>query len=202
MAQDSDFSGPEEEVFLAAMDGELAAEDKARFEERLDSEPGFRERFERYRQTVDLLRRLGPRPAPESLLPSVQRRITRRAAMAPVPLLRFPYELLGFILILGCYLYLYFGVVPPAPGPIDWKETATYVEMDVDLVAPLPKDTAARFSMVEVSTQGGKCKYLGRMSRDTALAFLTEVAPLTREGKAPPLPEGERIRVTLQSPLP
>ncbi|MBM4353183.1 MAG: hypothetical protein FJ109_05200 [Deltaproteobacteria bacterium] len=201
MARDGEFTGPEEDIFLAALDGELNEDEQGRFERNLAEDAGFRERFERYRQTVELIRRLGPRPAPESLLPSVQRRITRRAVDSAGPVLRFPYELLVFVVILGSLFYIYFGMLPPAPTEVSKRAVPATVELE--LTSPLPAEIVARFELTDPGdSAGGARQYYGRMSRDRAAELFSAVTPFLKDKSPPTLPAANRLGILLTAPLP
>ncbi len=192
---------PEEDIFLAALDGEMSPDERARFDSNLAADEAFRGRFERYRQTVDLLRRLGPSPAPKTLLPSVQRRITRRTVQSSWPTLRFPYEMLVFVVILGALMYMYFNMLPASPGPFTVREAPATLQLD--LSKPLPAELVEKFGLADPGDAApGSRAYYGRLGREQAGLLLQAVAPYLEDKPPATLPPGDRVGVLLTAPLP
>jgi hypothetical protein len=201
MAHDGQDARPEEDIFLAVLDDELPPQERERFEQDLAGDPALKERFERYRQTVALIRQLGPSPAPKSLLPSVQRRITRRAVQRSWPTLRFPYEMLVFVIILGSLLYFYFNMLPAPPGPVSVREAP--VTLQIELTAPPTPDVVARFHLADPGDSApGTVTCYGRLERSQVEELLAEIAPLLARRPPLPLPPGNRFGILLTAPRP
>jgi len=184
-----------EELFLSYIDGDLDEAARAAFEERTRTDGQFRQEFERYRRTVDLLRSVGPAPAPESLLRSVQRRLARRALRDTPLQVRFPYELLAFVFILAGILYVFFTMVPEPPSNVGPREHP--VLLTVELAAPVPDSIVARFGLeAPPEAPAAQRQLYGRLSREQALALLRELTPIVR-GTPPKLPAGDLFGILL-----
>jgi len=186
----------DEELFVSYLDGELDEEQAAEFERKLAADEEFSLSFGRYRETVELVQRVGPIEAPESLLPSVQRRLARRTAREFTgPQVRFPYELLAFMVLLAAMLYMYFALVPSGPGEIGVKEKPGVVE--VDLVKAPPDELVTRFELKDKgrNDRGERLLY-GKYGRKQAAQLLEAVAPLA--DSKPSLPgKGDRFIIWL-----
>lgn len=170
-----------EELFVAYFDGDLPPEEMDEFEQRLDSDPQFAEQFNRYRETVELVRSLPTVTAPPSLLPAIERRLQRRQQMrGPAYQLRFPYELLVFVALLVGVLYLYFGMVPTGPGTIAYT-----VKMQIS--QPLPDTVQEAFGFTQTEDKAkGITHYKTRTNRASALQIVEAIRPLsTKDLKLP-----------------
>ncbi len=124
------------DLFCAYLDGELDQPQARALEDRLRQEPDLARAFQRYQRTIALLRKRGTRPAPENLLPAVERRIIRRQRLrldAP-PLVRFPVELLLAVLLLSGIVLAYFSLdPPPARPPTESSAPVLHVELTREL---------------------------------------------------------------------
>jgi len=199
MSESDDIISPHEELFTAFLDGHLAPEEVDSFEKRLADEPDFAASFESYRKTVELLRRVGPARAPESLLPTLQRRIVGRAMREALgPQLRFPYEVVVFMALLAGILYMYFAMVPTNPRDIIRKEKPVLIEVETS--APLAAELKKEYSLKEADAgRPHERAFFGKYDRARASSLLEAVAPIA---KAPPgLPEtGDFFAILLTYP--
>jgi hypothetical protein len=137
-----------QELFGAFLDGELSEVQRQEFVSRMGEDPELAEDFQRYQQTVHLLRSAGHLPAPQDLLPSLQRSILRRQRLRldPGPGLRFPLELLSGILVLAGVLYAYATLTP---GPVDDRLTPeTEQTVRITLEQPLEMAVAEELGLV------------------------------------------------------
>lgn len=199
MSEPNDNITPDEELFTSYFDGQLTPPEVEAFEKKLAEDSRFAGQFEVFRRTVELLRRVGPARAPETLLPTLQRRLVGRAMREAMgPQLRFPYEIVVFMALLAGIFYMYFVMVPTHPRDIVRKEKPVLVE--VELLAPLPAELKEEFELKEADT--GKTHergFFGKFQRDGAAELLDAVTPIA---KVPPLlPEtGDHFAVLLSYP--
>ncbi len=189
-----------EERFRAYLDEELSPEEAAALEAQLAADQDLRDDFDAYRGTVELLRRVGPAPAPESLLPNIQRRIAGRHMREHLqPTVRFPFEVLAFVILLVGIFYLYFAMAPGNPGTISKKVRPGVVE--VDCPRPLPDSLVQEFGLQPVETDRPfeKTLYVS-LDRNAAARLLDALKPLAKEPPALPA-DGDRISVVIVTPL-
>jgi anti-sigma factor RsiW len=79
MAVQRELSTPEvERLFLGAIDGQLATDERAAFDELLERDVALRARYEAYRRTVSLLQGAPKEKAPDALASMILRRTRRR----------------------------------------------------------------------------------------------------------------------------
>ena len=140
-----------EERFRAYVDDELSPLEREAFEGELETNPEMKEEFQLYRSTVELLHRVGPLRAPDSLLPAIQKRLAGRHMRENYgATIRFPYEVLAFVVLLGCVFYLYATQLPGGPGPIALKARPQLVE--IELTGPLGEDVEQQFGLQVLTT--------------------------------------------------
>ncbi len=140
-----------QERFRAYLDDEMSPDERRAFQAELEADAPLAGEFTLYRQTVELLRRMGPMEAPETLLPSIQKRLAGRHMRENYgATIRFPYEVMAFVVMLSCVFYLYFTQVPSGPGEISPKARPQLVE--VELSRPLSSDLEATFGLQVLAT--------------------------------------------------
>jgi len=189
---------PEEELFSAFLEEDLPPEKMAEFRQRLDGDEEFRTSFERYRRAVELLREVGPARAPDSLLPSLQRRVAGRDPRGLGPYLRFPYELLVFMVLLAGILYVYFAMVPTPPRAITRRENPVLITLSVTRAPPPALVERFQLHQRPVGPEGPQL-VSPRLDRDRATQLLDALS--THADSLPSLPDhGNLFRVVI--PLP
>lgn len=195
MTEDRENISPDEELFVAYLDEELSADGISTFERRLHDEPEFARSFETYRRTVELVKQVGLTRAPESLLPSVQRRLSRRMARPHGLQVRFPYELLVFMVLLAGILYMYFAMVPQIPGPVAERGKSILVQVHLD--QDPPQDLPARYGLEEKGlNERGEALLFGKLTKERAIALMEELSPLAES--VPKLsPKEQKVSVAL-----
>lgn len=189
-----------EERFRAYLDDEISPAEKVAFEAELAASPDLDREFKLYRGTVDLLHRVGPIAAPETLLPNIERRLAGRRMREDLgPTIRFPYEVLVFTVMLGCVFYLYLAHLPGAPGTILPRQRPQTVE--IELTRPVGEALAQEFNLeVLKTTRPFERTVFGTYSRAEAARLLEALAPLAES--LPELPNGNspKVSVILISP--
>ncbi len=102
-----------ERLFVAAVDGDLAEADSAKFDEALESDVALKSRYEKYQRAVGLMRKQPREQAPVALASVIMRRTRRRRSMMhslrlhEVNLARVPAEvLIPLLLAVAVALFL------------------------------------------------------------------------------------------------
>ena len=161
----------EEERFLAYLDGESTPAEKKDLEDELSQNPELRARFEQYRKTVELLRRIGPTKAPDSFLDDVQNRVARRPIARPTLHIRFPFELVAVMAVLLGVLYMYFVWAPGDPGTIHRASPPSIVR--VELSRPLVTDEIRGLGLESYGrANDGRRIYAAQCTTDVLSAWL------------------------------
>ena len=188
-----------EALFIAYLDDELSPDDKKQFLSRLDREPDLATSFDQYRNTVELLHRVGRISAPDTLLPSVQRRLSSRTMRASIqPQIRFPYEVLVVTALIASVFYLYFGLVPPPPSGITERVKPAVVEVSLETPVTLTFESEYGFSEVGGERPFERAIYV-TLPRDKAAGLLKALEE--RVGQPFPLPKkGDKITVLVTMP--
>jgi len=185
------------EAFGAFLDGELSDAQRQEFLDQIGDDPELAEEFQRYRQTVHLLRSAGHLSAPQDLLPSLQRSILRRQRLRldPGPTFRFPLELLSGILVLAGVLYAYATLTP---GPGDEHLTPESEQtLRISLEHPLDPAVAEELGLVAGVSVDRFRTYTFHGDTETVKAILHRLNA-TASGKE--LPERTKIRLLILSP--
>jgi hypothetical protein len=199
MSETNDIINPDEELFTSYLDGRLTPSEVEEFERKLVGDPDFEGRFQVYRRTVELLRRVGPARAPETLLPTLQRRLVGRAMREAMGhQLRFPYEVVVFMALLAGIFYMYFVMVPTNPRDIVRRDKPVLVE--VELLAPVAAEIRAEFDLQEADTgRPHERGFFGKYGREEAARLLTAIASVAKTPQS--LPKvGDHFAVLLTFP--
>ena len=189
----------DEALFVAYLDDELSRTDKEQFLSRLDREPDLAASFEQYRKTVELLHQVGRISAPDTLLPSVQRRLSSRTMRAAIqPQIRFPYEVLVVTALIASIFYLYIGVVPPSPSGFTERVKPPVVEVSLETPVTLTFESEYGFSIVGGDRPFERAIYV-TLPREKAASLLKALEE--RVGKPLRLPKkGDKITILVTMP--
>jgi hypothetical protein len=192
---------PVQERFRAYLDDEMSPEERRLFDAELDANAALAGEFNLYRQTVELLRRVGPTTAPESLLPAIQKRLAGRHMRENYgATIRFPYEVMAFVIMLGCVFYLYFTQVPTGPGAISPKVRPQLVE--IELSRPLSRDLEASFGLEVLATDRPfERTVFGTYPRSRAQELFAALAPSRVSPQEFPQGEAHSCTLVLTSPV-
>lgn len=190
-----------EERFRAYLDDELPATERDAFVEELGTNPQLKEEFELYRATVELLHQVGPLRAPDSLLPGIQKRLAGRHMRENYgATIRFPYEVLAFVVLLACVFYLYATQIPGGPGPISHKIRPQLVE--IELTAPLGLALEEQFGLQLLTTDRPfERTVFGTFDRSAAQQLLVAAQPRSASPLRLPDSKATSFSVVLTSPL-
>ncbi len=190
-----------EERFRAYLDEELSAAEKEEFEAELEANPELKGEFELYRSTVELLHKVGPIEAPDTLLPSIQKRLAGRHMRENYgPTIRFPYEVLAFVVLLGCVFYLYTTQLPVGPGPITAKERPQLVELDLKRPAGSALEEEFGLQVLERGRPFERAVY-GTFSQSEAARLLEALGPVLSSPQKLPRSKATDFSLVLTSPL-
>jgi len=192
---------PAEERFRAYLDKELSATERAEFEAELEANPELKQEFELYRSTVELLHQVGPLQAPDTLLPNIQKRLAGRHMRENYgPTIRFPYEVLAFVVLLGCVFYLYTTQLPVGPGPISQKERPQLVE--IELVRPTGEALEEEFGLQVLKTDRPfERTVYATFTKSEAQRLLIALEPLLAGPQKLPNSKSRAFSMVLTSPL-
>lgn len=200
MSQTSDKTPrSEEELFGACLDGELTAEEQKDFDDRLGSDVEFSERFSRHRSTVDLLRSMGPIPAPEDMVAHFERRLARRVQLRldTTPHVRFPLEFLSAVLVLVGVLYSYFVLVPVPPSQI--LEVQSEASLRIDLPNPVEESLLLGLGLQSGGRSPSYRLYETTATQEEIQRLVEQLSPFHPEVSR--IPTGSSVRVWVTVPL-
>ncbi|HNR29888.1 MAG TPA: zf-HC2 domain-containing protein [Candidatus Hydrogenedentes bacterium] len=181
------------ELFSAYLDGELDAEARARFEERVTAVPELREELDAWRRVDGLYRGLAPVRAPEELEARVLdelrgRRIRfRRPRVAPVRMWPMLAAAACFLVVAG----LMFFQFSPAPS-------RTHLASDKAApAAKAEKDGLAASEGASRAAPGPEAAYIVTLDmpvREDSPTAESPVPPAVKEADALPAPDADSVR--------
>jgi hypothetical protein len=190
-----------EERFRAYLDEELSSTEREAFEAELEGDADMKREFELYRSTVELLHRVGPIQAPDSLLPNIQKRLAGRHMREDYgPTIRFPYEVLIFVVLLGCVFYLYATQLPGGPGTISNKERPQIVEVDLTRPAGNALEQEFGLQLLETGRPFERTVY-GTFSQEDAQQLMVALEPVLATPQSLPRSKVRAFSMVLTSPL-
>lgn len=190
----------ERERFRTYLDDEMSVEERAEFEADMAANDELKAEFEIYRSTVELLHRVGPMEAPPTLLPAIQKRMAGRHMRENYgATIRFPYEVLAFVIMLGCVFYLYFTQLPGNPGAILQKARPQVVEVELSRPAPASVEAAYGLQIIKTDRPFERTVY-GTYTRAKAAQLLDDLAPTLVTPMTLPKGTAEQVSMVVTSP--
>jgi hypothetical protein len=190
-----------EERFRAYLDEELLPAEREEFEAELEANADLNREFQLYRSTVELLHKVGPLQAPESLLPNIQKRLAGRHMRENYgPTLRFPYEVLAFVVLLACVFYLYATQLPGGPGAISTKERPQIVEIELQRPAGRELEQEFGLQVLETDRPFERTVY-GTFSQAEAQKLLVALKPVLATPQRLPRSKVRSFSMVITSPL-
>ena len=182
--------GKDQDQFLRYVDGEMAPDERTRFQEALTRDRDLEQRFSDYRRTIDMLHGLGQHRAPASFLPGLQRHMLKRRTASPT--LRFPYETLLFVLVMTGILYFYAAHMSPSPNIL------ARIVM-VELTAPVSPEVVQDFSLTERKDGDRTVALVVRLQEPKVRQLLEKLQPIIK-GKVAIPPDSDLYEVILRPP--